>query len=156
MSSRIIIFSSLLLLAFLLQAIPVSSMVAEFSISWVLLITIIWQLSIPRSLPILLVIFLGLLMDVQTSSLLGAHVASLSLILVLISGQQKRFRMFSIIQQMVMVFILVFIHQLALLLMTWGISDKHFSLSLWQPALISSLVWPWLSVIILAKFQRIR
>jgi len=156
MSSKDVIAILLIALGFFLQAIPMPDLLVEYSIAWVILACIIWQLISPQSVPFIAVAIIGLLLDVQKGTLLGSHVAALSLVMMIAESMQRRFQIFNLIQQTAFIFMMIMAAQLTIYLLTLVITERQFDVVVWQPALVSALLWPWVSSLVLARFQKIR
>jgi len=91
---------------------------------------------------------LGLLLDVMTGTLLGQHALSLSLVAFLALRLHLRVRVLPAWQQGISVFLLVVLDR-ALSLWVTGIQGMPTEAkAIWAPAATSTLLWPWLYVIL--------
>jgi len=59
-------------------------------------------------------------------------------------------------QQAGVIFLLVSCYQLVIYWATIATDDIHKPLSLWLPALVSALVWPWLYLLLTSSYQKLR
>jgi len=76
--------------------------------------------------------------------------------MIIAESMQRRFQIFNLIQQTVFIFIMIMAAQLTIYLLTLVITERQFDVVVWQPALVSALLWPWISSLVLARFQKIR
>lgn len=135
-----------LLLALLLVVTPLPSFWLFFRPEFCALLVIFWVTRKPQTLGVGFACLVGLGEDLVTGSTLGTHALSLSVVAYFSLLTYQRIRVFSLLQQVLWVFILVGISQL---LSNWvnslvakPIADLRFLL----PALTSALLWPWLSI----------
>ena len=135
------------LLALMLTSLPLPEGAVIYRPEWLLLVLIYWCMAIPERVGIFTGWLLGLTLDVMYGSLLGQNAMTFALVAYLVGILHLRVRMFPLWQQSFMVLILVIIH-LALNAWVRGITGQ-FSIvwTYWMPALTSSLVWPFLFVL---------
>ena len=142
--------------AFVLQYVPLAGYFDWFVPQWVFLVFIFWQVGDARDLGAGWIWPLGLLLDCQSSQLLGSHVIALFTVSLLIQWAYQWIKSFNVMQQTALVFCLTLVY----LLVTGGshglVDDMPYPLSLWLPALVSALVWPWLHLILHSLRYRLR
>jgi rod shape-determining protein MreD len=157
MTSRDYLFLFLsMCLGFILQYLPLASFMQWFVPEWVLMMFIFWQIQKPELLNFWWVWPLGLLMDVQQGTLLGMHVVSFAVVLYVLQMMHQRIRMFNVAQQGGTIFLLVCAFQMA---GYWGlllVEDSNKPLSLWTPALVSAVVWPWLQLVLSSTQRKLK
>ncbi|SHI05689.1 rod shape-determining protein MreD [Ferrimonas marina] len=142
-SGRGIIWSSLLI-ATLLQVMPLPQLLQGWRPDWVLLVMVYWVLTMPHRFNILSACVVGVLLDILVGSTLGVRGLAFSIVAYLVALQYQKLRHFALIQQMLIVGSLsVLLH----LVVFWAeyLSNPGVSID-WaylQPALISPLLWPW-------------
>jgi len=120
---------------------------------WVLLVIMYWVLALPNRIGMFWALAVGLLADVMTGIPLGVHAMSFTLVAYLLLLQYQKIRMYSLSQQMVVIFLLTFMSKLLnywLISMTAGID---FSLLYFMPAVASGLIWP-LAYLLLRRIRR--
>ncbi|GGY58167.1 rod shape-determining protein MreD [Bacterioplanes sanyensis] len=129
--------------AFTLEHLPMPELLDWLQPRWVNLLVMILVLHQPRIFGLWLAWPLGLLLDIEHGVPLGLNVSILLIQVFILQLTHRRLVLFHFIQQMLLVFLLValgqVIHYWALMLMT-GASNPVL---LWQPALVSALLWPW-------------
>ena len=96
-----------LLLAALLEVVPLPEAVNWVRPEWMLLVLIYWVLSLPRRIGVLWGFFVGLYMDVLTGTTLGQWGLSFALGAYIMLLAYKRMRVFTVLQQCAVVFLLV-------------------------------------------------
>lgn len=141
---------------YVLQYFPLADFMHWFVPEWVLLVFIFWQLQSPGLLNFWWVWPLGLLLDVQQSTPLGTSVFGFAIVLYALQLMHTRLRVFNVAQQAGVVFLLVSCYQLATYWAILVIDDIHKPLSLWLPALVSVLVWPWMYLLMSSTYQKLR
>lgn len=134
--------------AFLLTALPLPQWAEPWRPAWVTLVLIYWCIAVPQRIGVMVGWTLGLLLDVMTGTLLGQHALSLALIAFLALRLHQRVRVLPIWQQGLTVFLLVVLDR-ALSLWVTGIQGMPTqAVSIWAPAATSTLLWPWLFVVL--------
>ena len=130
------------LVAFVLLVVPLPAWLQWGRPEWVTLTLIYWCIALPQRVGITIGLLAGLGVDVLEGSLLGQHGLALVVVAFLALILYQRLRVYSLLQQAAVGFVLVGISQL---LCQWvqnvdGASGlpKLFLL----PALTSALVWP--------------
>lgn len=141
---------------FVMQYFPLSELMRWFVPEWVLLVFIFWQLQIPTLINFWWVWPLGLLLDVQQNTPLGTSVLGFAIVLYALQMMYQRLRVFNVAQQAGVVFLLVCCYKLTTYWAILVIDDIHKPLSLWMPALVSVLVWPWMYLLMSSTYQKLR
>ncbi len=103
-----------------------------------------WALELPDKVGMVTAWCLGLAADVLYGTLLGHNALVLTLITFLILTLQQRLRMFPMWQQSLVILV---IFGLAQLIQLWlsALTGNRQSLAVLLPALVSALLWPWVS-----------
>jgi len=131
------------LVALYLQALPMPDQVLYWRPEWISLVLIYWSLSLPQRVGIVHGFGWGLLLDLIEGTLLGHNAMVLALLGFLCNRFYQRVRMYSMLKQSALVFLLIGISQLAF---QWvqGIFGAMSSVGfLLLPALVSGLLWAW-------------
>ena len=137
-----------LAVAFALALIPLPSMLDMLRPYWVALVLIYWCLETQGIVSLGLAFLLGLLLDLLTGSLLGLHALSLVIMVYLVSRFRARLRFFPPWQQALSVLALLINDRIILI---WIISlrgEPMPTLDFWLPAIIGTLLWPWLFLLL--------
>lgn len=103
-----------------------------------------WALEVPQKVGMVTAWSLGMAQDVLFGTLLGHNALILTLITFLILSLQQRLRMFPMWQQSLVILVIL---GLAQLLQLWlsALTGNRQTLAVLLPALISALLWPWVS-----------
>jgi rod shape-determining protein MreD len=157
MSSRVYVFLVITLCAgFILQYFPLVDFMNWFVPEWVLMIFIFWQLQAPKLINFWWVWPIGLLLDVQQGIQLGGSVVGFTIVLYVLQLMYQRLRIFNVAQQAGVIFLLLCCYKLVVYWAMIATGDMHKPLSLWLPALVSALVWPWLYLLLSNTYQKLR
>ena len=141
---------------YILQYLPLTDFMSWFVPEWVLLIFIFWQMNSPKLINFWWVWPIGLLMDVQNANLLGTAVIGYAVVLYCLQLSYQRLRAFNVAQQTMVVFLLMSIYLLVTYWSNTIVDDINKPFSLWLPALVSALVWPWLYLLLSSINQKLR
>lgn len=132
------------LAAFILQIFPLFEWLNYLRPLWVLMLLLYWVQVAPSKLGIVSAFVIGLLMDVLRDDLLGMHALTLSVLSYLMFMFHRRLRVFSTVQQVLVVFLFSVFYLLLLRILQAFFSEPvAVNFGYWFPALTSALVWPW-------------
>lgn len=135
-------------IALMLSIVPLPDWAQLLRPEWVTLVLIYWCLALPERVGVGVGWAVGLLMDVLQGTLLGQYALALALVAFLSLKLHQRVRVFPLWQQMATILMLVVLEQL---LVFWikGITGRAPNVWLYLlPSLTSTLIWPWLFVIL--------
>jgi len=131
-----------LLLAMVLAVLPMKQPLAWLRPEWTALVLLYWAIALPERVGVFTAAAVGLALDVLEGAVLGQNILALSLAVLLAHLLYERLRVFSGLQQSLVLFVLIGMHQL---LSHWvqtlegaGAGNALFLL----PALSSALLWP--------------
>ncbi len=134
--------------ALLLTILPLPEWMVKFRPEWVALILIYWCMALPQRVGIISGLVLGLLLDTLQGAVLGQHALALVVTAYLTNRVHQQVRVYPMWQQALSVMGLLLLYQL-LLLWVNGITGTKSQLWLyWLPTLSSTLLWPWLYLIL--------
>lgn len=145
-----------LCMAFILQYLPLSDFMSWFVPQWVLMVFIFWQMQRPTLINFGWIWPIGLLLDAQNANFLGTSVVGLAGILYFLQLIYQRLKVFNVAQQTLVIFLLICSFQLVTYWSVIVVDDLSKPLSLWLPALVSALVWPWLFLLLSSMSQKLR
>ena len=131
-----------LLVALVFALVPLPAWAVWGRPEWLALTLIYWCLALPNRVGIMTALFFGLLLDVLEGAVMGQNALSLVVIALLCLVLYQRVRVFSLLQQSGVVFVLIGVNQL---LCQWvqnlqGAGAQ--SLLFLFPALSSAVIWP--------------
>jgi rod shape-determining protein MreD len=132
-----------IILTLVLSIIPLPELLAGFRPPWVLILVLYLQFFIPEYFNLLLILILGLALDVLLSTVLGEHAFALSFITWIASSKDRRFRLFSISQQMVLFGFFCLLYQMLILTIDASLGHYYSFIPPLGSTLISILLWPW-------------
>ena len=112
---------------------------------WLALLLAFWCLALPHKVGMTTAWVLGLAEDVLYGTLLGQNALILSLTTFLIMSLQQRMRMFPMWQQSLVIFVVLGLMQLVQLWLSAITGNRQPTLALVLPAVVSALLWPWVS-----------
>ena len=145
---EIFIIGFTLLIGMVLVLLPLPNWAVWARPEWVFLILMFWIMLVPHKVGIGVAWCVGLLLDLLTGTLLGQHAFALSIIAYLVIKINPQLRNFPLMQQTLMVFILVMLN-LALQYLIMGLAnDQPGTWAYWLPAITTTILWPWVSILL--------
>ena len=138
-----------LVIALMLMMLPLPGWAAVIRPDLVALVLIYWAMAMPRHAGVTLGWVFGLLLDVSYGTLLGQHALGLLIVAYLVHKMHQRVRVFSLVQQALVVFLLLIVKQAMVLWVSGMIGlAPDVGLIYFAPSLIGALFWPWLFIIL--------
>lgn len=116
--------------------------------AWVAMVIFFWVMELPHRVGLVTAWLVGILLDVLYADPLGLNGVILASITFLGWRFYERFRMYSILQQGALVFLLVLVGELVRLMVQDLVFDRGWSWGVLFPALASFVVWPFLYVLL--------
>ncbi|MFK3771122.1 rod shape-determining protein MreD [Pseudomonas xanthosomatis] len=129
----------------LLSVSPMPQFMEVFRPMWLALLLAFWTLAVPGKVGMTTAFVLGLAEDVLYGTLLGQNALILTLITFLVLSLQQRLRMFPVWQQSLVILVVFGIAQLIQLWLSALTGNRLPTLALVWSAVISALLWPWVS-----------
>ncbi|WNW11750.1 rod shape-determining protein MreD [Pseudomonas sp. DTU_2021_1001937_2_SI_NGA_ILE_001] len=129
----------------LLSVMPLPQFMEIFRPMWLALLLTFWTLALPQKVGMTTAWLLGLMEDVLYGTLLGQNALILTLITCLIMALQPRLRIFPVWQQCLVLLVVYGVAQLVQLWLSALTGNRQPTLALVLPALVSALLWPWIS-----------
>lgn len=136
------------IIALVLTVFPLPEWARELRPQWVSLVLIYWCLALPQRIGVFSGFLVGIVVDVLTGTLLGQHALAYSVIAFLALKLHQRVRVFPLIQQAMIVFLLLLAERL---LTMWVMGAIHLpppSLWYWFPPVLGMFLWPWVFAIL--------
>jgi len=133
------------LVGLLLSVSPLPQFMEIFRPLWLALLLAFWCLALPHKIGMTTAWMLGLAEDVLYGTLLGQNALILTLITFLMMSLQQRMRMFPMWQQCLVILVVFGLAQLVQLWLSALTGNRQPTLALVLPALVSALLWPWVS-----------
>ena len=140
------------LIAFVLAVYPMPQALQWARPEWVTLVLIYWIIALPQRIGIVASFSVGLMLDLLEGSLLGQNALSLSVVAYLSLLLYQRLRVFNMVQQVAVIFVMVGINQLVSQWVQNLTGVGSVSVVFLLPALLSALLWP----AVLTLLRRVR
>ncbi len=134
--------------ALLLTILPLPEWLVLFRPEWVALILIYWCMALPQRVGIISGLVLGLLLDTLQGAVLGQHSLALVVTAYLTNRVHQQVRVYPMWQQALSIMGLLLLYQLLLLWVNGITGIKNQLWLYWLPTLSSTLLWPWLYLIL--------
>ncbi|HLD67962.1 MAG TPA: rod shape-determining protein MreD [Pseudomonas sp.] len=141
--------------ALLLSVAPMPSFMEIGRPLWLALFISYWCLALPHRVGMTTAWLLGLGADVLYGTLLGQNALVLILITFLVLSLQQRLRMFPLWQQSMVLLVVFGLAQLVQLWLHALTGNRPPTLAFVLPALVSALLWPWVSVALQGLHKRL-
>ena len=122
---------------------------------WVLLAVFYWGVERPDRVPMVFVWLLGLVLDVLQGSPLGVNGLCLAAIVFIAWSFYERLRMYSRLQQAIVIFFLALGLECVKNIAAALVQDTPISVTLVVPAVVTMLVWPPVAELIRRCTQRV-
>lgn len=130
------------LVAFVLAVYPLPQTLRWARPEWVTLVLIYWVIALPHRVGLITGFTVGLMLDLLEGALLGQNALSLSVVAYLSLLLYQRLRVFNMVQQVSVIFIMVGINQLVSQWIQNLTGVGSVSVLFLLPALLSALMWP--------------
>jgi rod shape-determining protein MreD len=130
-----------LVAALLLQLLPFSGTLLQIKPDFLLLALLFWLLRAPSICNIGIAWSAGILMDMVTGDLFGQNALAYAITSFLAVMYQRRLILFTILQQSVYVFLLLFVNQVILLLLKSFSGSEYFGWTYFVPSFTGIMLW---------------
>ncbi len=137
-----------LIVAFMLNVMPLPDWAREFRPDWVTLVMIYWAMALPARIGVTIAWLSGLLLDVSHGAILGQHALGLVLVSYIVHIQHQRIRVASLVQQAIVIFFLLLLKQLIVLWVSGIVGRAPGTWLYFMPSFIGALLWPWIYIIL--------
>ena len=136
-----------LLIALMLAMLPMPEWTAWFKPAWVLLVLIYWAMTVPYRVSVGAAWITGLIFDLINGSLLGEHALAFTVVIYFVTRMHIRLRMYPLLQQGFSVLFFILLYQFIIYCLQGFIGQLPGSHLFWLSSLTSTLLWPWLFVL---------
>lgn len=137
-----------LLLAAWFSVLPLPDTALWLRPAWIVLVLVYWVVALPTHVGVGMAWLVGIFMDGLSGGVLGQQALSLALIAFICQLSYQRLRMFSVLQQVLVVLVLAGLHQLVY---HWLHNVRGTAVhGLWYllPAFMTALCWPLVRVLL--------
>lgn len=134
--------------ALMLHMLPLPDWLAYVRPEFLTLVVMYWVLAMPEGVGVTIAWCAGLLLDVTQGAILGQHALGLVIVTYILQLEYQRVRVFSLVQQALVIFVLLLIKQI-LVLWVYGMVGHAPALQLYfVPSLIGAIIWPWVFLLL--------
>lgn len=136
-----------LLVALVLALLPMPDWTSWLRPAWVLMVLIYWAIALPSRVSVGIAWLMGLLIDLLNGTLLGEHALAFTVVVYFVTRIHIRLRLYPLLQQGLSVLFFVLLYQFIIYCIQGFIGQLPGSHLYWLSALTSTLLWPWLFVL---------
>ncbi len=137
-----------LVCALMLTIVPLPELWAAFRPLWTVLWLLMMQFYFPKYIRLWHTFLIGILLDVLLTTTTGVHSFALIASLWLTTSKMRRFRLYTIAQQMSLIALFCCIYQVVLDVIETFLNYPVTILGMICPPLISALLWPWVVILV--------
>ena len=130
------------LVALALAVVPLPAVLDAFRPDFLVLVVFYWCIESPRAGGLSLAFFSGLALDVTNGVVLGQHALALTLMGAWATHLRLRIRVFSMLSQCLVVFMLLAGYQFILFWVDGATGNPVTAFSRWLAPIIGALLWP--------------
>ncbi|EAQ98985.2 rod shape-determining protein MreD [Congregibacter litoralis KT71] len=141
MNAYWVILASLLFAA-VLAVIPLTRALLWWRPEWILLVLVYWTIALPHRVGLVTALVVGLFVDVMEGAVIGQNMLSLSVVVTLAGLMYQRLRVFTLVQQSSVIFLLAGLHQLITQWLQGLQGGAVPGFGFLFPALSTALLWP--------------
>jgi rod shape-determining protein MreD len=145
-----------LIIALVLALLPMPDWTIWLRPAWVLMVLIYWAMSAPTRVSVGLAWSLGILVDLLNGTLLGEHALAYTVVIYFIHRMHIRLNIYPLLQQGFSVLLFILIYQFILYCIQGFIGELPSSHLYWLSAVTSTLLWPWLFILMRDCRRRFR
>ena len=145
-----------LLLALVMEIMPLPDWAVDYRPQWLLLVLIYWCMALPDRVGVGYGWVCGILLDILTGALLGQHALGLAIVAYIALKLHQRTRVLPLHQQAFTVLLLLLVERLITI---WVIGAAGYSapnLWYWVSPLFGMVLWPWIYVVLRDIRRRFR
>jgi len=135
------------LLVLALSILPLPELLIGLRPPWALVFLLYLQFFLPDQFNLVLLLILGLTLDVLLSTILGEHAFALSLVSWVASTKARRFRHFTMGQQMALIGFFCLLYQTIILMIDASLGYYYSFIMPLGSTLLTILLWPWVRLL---------
>ena len=145
-----------LIVALILQIMPLPIVVDAFRPDWVLLVLAYWALALPTRVNVGVAFSYGLALDILLGTTLGIHSFAMSLVIFILAANYQRLRNYSVWQQAMIIGIMAALYHLVVFWLQHLLTDIFFLFDYLWPVVTSIFFWPWVFMILRKTRRQLR
>ena len=132
-----------IVVALVLQIVPLPVQVDMYRPDWVLVVVAYWSMALPNRVNVGVAFVVGLAVDVLVGTTLGIHSLGLSVSVYILVANYQRLRNYSVWQQAIVIGLLSSFYHLVTFWVQHLLTDIYFQIDYLWPVVTSMLIWPW-------------
>jgi rod shape-determining protein MreD len=133
-----------IIVAFILQIMPMPASIDVYRPDWLLLILCYWTMALPNRVGLGATAICGVVLDILYGTALGVHSFAMVIPVYLVAANYQRFRNYSVVQQAIMIFILSMLYHMVVYWLQYWLTGAQFRFEFLWPVITSVFLWPWL------------
>jgi rod shape-determining protein MreD len=133
-----------IIVALVLQIMPMPTIVEQYRPDWVFLVLGYWALALPSRVNVGVAFMVGLILDLLLGTSIGIHSFAMSISVFVLAANYQRLRNYSVWQQAVVIGILCALYNLVVFWLMHLLTDIYFMLTYMWPVVTSMVIWPWI------------
>jgi len=130
-----------------LSILPLPSFISACRPPWILLLALYSEYYLPGNCKYITFLFLGLILDVLLSTVIGEHAFALLLVMWIASSRSRRFQFFSMVQQICLVGFFCLMYNLVICLINALLGYNYNLFAPFVSAILGMFFWPWIRLL---------
>ncbi|WP_334030573.1 rod shape-determining protein MreD [Alteromonas sp. P256] len=143
MRKRNVIIWGSIIIALVLQIVPLPIQADVYRPDWVLVVLAYWSMALPNRVNVGVAFITGVAMDILVGTTLGIHSLGLSLSIYILAANYQRLRNYSVWQQAIIIGLLSSLYHLLTFWVQHLLTDIYFQVDYLWPVAASMVLWPW-------------
>lgn len=135
------------ILALALTILPLPELLLRLRPPYVLILLLYLQFFLAEQFNLILLLIVGLALDVLLATTLGEHALALTAVSWIASSRARRFRLFTMGQQMALIGFFCLLYSMLILIMEASLGYYYGFIMPLSSSLISILLWPWVRLL---------
>ena len=133
--------------ALTLSILPMPELFSAFRPPWILLFILYIEYYLPGNFKLAALLIVGLVLDVLLSTVIGEHSFALFLVTWIGSSKSRRFKLFSMMQQIFLIGFFCLLYQLVISFIDALLGFNYSLLTPFASALLGMFFWPWIRLL---------
>ncbi|MAI38836.1 MAG: rod shape-determining protein MreD [Alteromonas sp.] len=143
MRKRNVIIWGSIIIALVLQIVPLPIQADVYRPDWVLVVLAYWSMALPNRVNVGVAFITGVAMDILVGTTLGIHSLGLSVSIYILAANYQRLRNYSVWQQAIIIGLLSSLYHLLTFWVQHLLTDIYFQVDYLWPVAASMVLWPW-------------
>lgn len=143
MRKRNVIIWGSIIIALVLQIVPLPIQADVYRPDWVLVVLAYWSMALPNRVNVGVAFITGVAMDILMGTTLGIHSLGLSVSIYILTANYQRLRNYSVWQQAIIIGLLSSLYHLMTFWVQHLLTDIYFQFDYLWPVAASMVLWPW-------------